>query len=181
MRLGKVVSIRINPKDCMSIIDVLDAARVDTTGMSYSSMTALAVSALLEHMRNTKMIPVRDGFEYLKMMSQYIDSPRSHAKLIVADRIQQHVLEHGSPAMEKLTVPDINKSVSFGNDAVPTSDPVRERMVIMWKELDFKRNRDKKNMDTFEKAEWHRLFPFVFGSQPTEFDWDNASEDPTDG
>lgn len=84
MKAGLVTSIRVNPKDCMSIIDVLNAGGVNFDGMSFASMTSLALSSLLETSRKAGLIPTRDGFEYLTMMQPYISKQNGRKLAITA-------------------------------------------------------------------------------------------------
>ena len=89
MRPGKVVTIRINPKDCMSILDVLGVTNQMIKGASFPALASLALSALLETVRKNGAIPTRDGFEYNDMMAPYIGTRRDGVKLAVADTIHR--------------------------------------------------------------------------------------------
>lgn len=72
MKGGIVTTIRINPKDAQSVLDVLEKAGVRTQGMSFAAMTALAVSSLLEAARQDNVIPEPDPFQYLNRLQPYI-------------------------------------------------------------------------------------------------------------
>lgn len=80
LRPGIVSSIRVNPKDCMSVIDVMEKAGVNIQGMSFSGMVSLALSSLLENCRTQNLIPTRDGFEFTEMVGPYLS--QSHAKKV---------------------------------------------------------------------------------------------------
>lgn len=80
LKAGLVISLRINPKDCMSVVDVLAKTGTVIPGMSFSAMTALALSSLLETMRQQGKIPTRDGFEFSEMMAPYLSG--KHARKV---------------------------------------------------------------------------------------------------
>lgn len=77
MRPGVVASIRVNPKDCMSIIDTIKNTGLYVPGMSYPAMVSMVLSACLESLRKHGTIPTRDGFEYLQMMEPYLGQGRN--------------------------------------------------------------------------------------------------------
>jgi hypothetical protein len=87
MKPGVVSTIRVNPKDCMGVLDVLDVAGIPTRGMSFASITSLALSSLLQTMREQQVIPTRDGFEYLDMMGPYLNGKNNSKKLAVTDTL----------------------------------------------------------------------------------------------
>lgn len=72
LRPGNVVTIRINPTDCMSVVDVVKQAGVLTPGMSFASMVSLSLSSVMQTLRDQGIIPERDGFEYLEIVGPYI-------------------------------------------------------------------------------------------------------------
>jgi hypothetical protein len=67
MNVGSVVRIRVNPKDTMSVIDLVKRSGLDITGMSFPTMVSLALSASMNTMRENGHLPTRDGFEYAEM------------------------------------------------------------------------------------------------------------------
>lgn len=71
MKVGRVVYIRVNPKDCMSCIDVCQKVGTVTTGMSFAQLVSLALSSLLETVRRDGAIPTRGGFEYSQMLQPW--------------------------------------------------------------------------------------------------------------
>lgn len=72
MKAGTVVSIRVNPRDCQSVLDVMDASGVAAKGLSYSQMVSLALSSLLETARKGGLIPEPDEFSFLERMHPYL-------------------------------------------------------------------------------------------------------------
>jgi hypothetical protein len=71
MRPGRVVSVRVNPKDCLAVIDVLEKVGQLVPGMSFGQAVSLVLAISLETARSNKFIPTRDGFEYSEMMQQF--------------------------------------------------------------------------------------------------------------
>jgi hypothetical protein len=67
MNVGSVVTIRVNPKDTMSVIDLIQKSGIKAEGMSFPSMVSLALSIGMNTFREHGLVPVRDGFEYNEM------------------------------------------------------------------------------------------------------------------
>lgn len=82
--MGKSISLRVNPRDCLSVLDIAEAVGIPTTSASFSALVSLAFSSLIETARKNGIIPDRDGFEYSEMMTPFED--RSHKrKLMFSD------------------------------------------------------------------------------------------------
>jgi hypothetical protein len=77
---GEVVSIRVNPTDIMSVIDLCDSIGVDKNKFSFPAMVSLALSSMLQAMREQKIIPERDGFEYNDITSGVLGSGQNKVK-----------------------------------------------------------------------------------------------------
>lgn len=98
LKAGVVTSLRINPKDCMSIVDVLEKTGLLKSGMSFSSMAALTLSVLLETMRERGDIPTRDGFEFSEMVGQYLNGNQSK-KVAINKAVQSIGSDFSAPAL----------------------------------------------------------------------------------
>lgn len=85
MRGGIVAAVRVNPKDCQSILDVLQKAGIHTAGMSFAAMTALALQSLLEAARVSGTIPEPDEFQYLNRLQPYIKA--KHGRKLEITRV----------------------------------------------------------------------------------------------
>ena len=72
MKAGIVTTIRVNPKDAQSVLDVMEKAGVRTANMSFAQMTALAFQSLLEAARQSGTLPEPDSFQYLNRLQPYI-------------------------------------------------------------------------------------------------------------
>lgn len=173
MRAGQVVRIRVNPKDCVSVLDVLRVAGVNTKGMSYSSIVSLAMSALLQGLRDAKTIPDRDGFEYLQMMEPYLRNGQGN-KVKITNNIYgmasqgRVVAGIGIPTLD---VDDEDEdSTAERPEPVPAEGPVtaevrdaRRRLL----ELQTKKNLIEDEVDgvlwsASDEQEWNELYKVVY-------------------
>ena len=72
MTPGRVVRLRVNPRDAMSIVDVLDKVELSPTNMSFDQACSMVLATLLESARTANLIPrEREGFEYTEMMQRF--------------------------------------------------------------------------------------------------------------
>lgn len=89
MRPGKVVTIRLNPRDCMGVLDVIDKAGLSIEGASFPALVSLALGSLLQTVRDEGVIPDRAGFEYSEMMAPYHGQRSNRRKLEITDTIHK--------------------------------------------------------------------------------------------
>lgn len=99
MKAGHVVTIRINPRDCQSVLDVLDAAGVPRKALSFAQCVSLSLGSLLETARRNNLIPEPDEFEYLNRMSEYMTPDRRRKSARVADALHNLGGRLRSPAL----------------------------------------------------------------------------------
>ena len=85
-RSGNVVTLRVNPKDCMSAVDLVRAAGIHTGGMSFSMLISLAFSSAMQTFRDQGIIPDREGWEYGELVAPFIRGEQQR-KLVVAKTI----------------------------------------------------------------------------------------------
>ena len=71
MTPGIVVTIRINPKDAMAVIDCLDFLGIPKHNLSFSQAAKLVLSSALESYRQQGTVPIRTGFEYSQMVEPF--------------------------------------------------------------------------------------------------------------
>lgn len=88
MRPGKVTTIRVNPLDCLSVLDVCKSAGIEIPGGSFAQHVSLALSSLLQTVRDAGIIPTRDGFEYNEMMERFGDKNTAR-KTAIADVVHR--------------------------------------------------------------------------------------------
>lgn len=87
MRPGKVVTIRVSPKDCLAVLDIMKKVGIDVKGASFPALVSLALSSMIETMKKAQQIPERDGFEYLDMMGEFLTPQRTGRKLAITSAI----------------------------------------------------------------------------------------------
>lgn len=135
---GRVVSIRVNPRDCMSVIDVTEAVKMRFPGISFSQVVSIALSSALESLRKAKAIPTREGFEFYDMMKSFPSKGGRARALDISETIA-------------LAGPDAQVP------AVIHDSPERRRKQLRFEELQFKATQDLANMSEEEQNEYFAL------------------------
>lgn len=137
MKPGRTANIRINSRDCMACIDVVQKAGINLRGASFSMIVSAALSSAMESFRQNGIIPVRDGFEYEKMMQDY---PK------------QGVAQHARALMVTKLFTDTGPATQM-----PPVVPVNSRKQQRWQELCFQHEHSPDNMSEEEVKEMHAL------------------------
>jgi hypothetical protein len=141
MKAGKVVTIRVNPRDCMSCVDVVQKVALVTPGMSFAQIVSIALSSLLAGVREAGILPNRDGFEYGQLMQPWETDPRNvRARKLDITRELETATAGGERQIPALTV-----------------DYQKVRKERRMKELIGKREADPMNFSPEEQAEVTRL------------------------
>lgn len=84
-RPGEVVSIRINPKDCLGILDLMDATKVSVANKSFPQMVSTALAGFIQAARDNQVIPAEpDMFQYGPRMQRYTNRKSSDAGSIAS-------------------------------------------------------------------------------------------------
>lgn len=157
MRPGEVVTVRINPTDCMGIADMLVIGDVNTEGMTFSQATATVIQSMLESARMQGIIPTRDGFEFSKVMQPFARKRKGPPKggLIAA-------------------MHNMKMSVSRARDIVEIITPVEEVAAIAsmtaeqrqaglrLKELLIKQEHASDSWSAADQAEFDQLYKIVY-------------------
>lgn len=127
---GVVTTLRVNPTDAMSVIDMLDYLGLKRENISFAQATKIVLAASLEAYRQQGFIPKREGFEYSQMLAPFTrQDPGVHAeKLKITNRNLQ-----APPVVEE-----------------PFDRKVRRRR---WEELMIKRSAAPESLDADEKEE----------------------------
>lgn len=142
MKGGRVARIRLNPKDCMSIVDVLNRLDLHPSGMSFSQGVSIVLSSLLESLRQNNVIPRRE-FEFNEFMAMFPPD-----RLI--DRGRKVDITN-SMWGERLQVPPL----------VPETPEIRRRR-LRYEELKFKRENDELNWTPELQEEFRPLVDEFF-------------------
>ena len=145
MLAGEVVRIRVNPKDAASVADIVRLTGFDYVGMSFSQACAIALSSLLETMRQSGAIPTRDGFDYSEVMKPFQMRKQSKRKLDIANLI--------TSLGAKISVP-----------AIPydTADPEKQKRRRRYEELKTRKELDEINFTPADQEEFRPLVDEFF-------------------
>lgn len=140
MRPGRVVYIRVNPKDCMSAIDVCTKIGLNIKGMSFAQVVSVAFSSALEGLRQNAIIPSREGYEFSQMMLPYPAKPMKGERGRALDITKTFYL-----------------AGSEGQVPAAAANPARARSERRLEELRIKFNGDAINFSESEAEEMARL------------------------
>lgn len=80
MKAGKIVRLRINPADCLRILDTLESAGIAVRDLSFAQCASLALSSLLLTMEKTGKIPPANPFKYIERMAPFEGGKSSQKK-----------------------------------------------------------------------------------------------------
>lgn len=139
---GEVVSVRINPKDCMAVVDFIDKLGVYTQGMSFSSAVAIAFASSMESFRDNGILPQRSGFEYTGMMQRFALKSRTPRKLQIAATFKTTAAQFGVRPLVPQT---------------PEARHEQEQRRIRWQELKFQMENNALNFSPANSEEFIAL------------------------
>lgn len=88
MRAGNVVSIRVNPTDTLSVIDLMKVLNMPMQTLSFPAMVSLALASSLQALREQGVIPERTGFEYNEMTAGILGTGQNKKKRAATAAIQ---------------------------------------------------------------------------------------------
>lgn len=139
MKVGKVVRVRVNPADCMGCVDIVRTLGVNTVGMSFAAVVSLALRSALATLRDNKVIPTRDGFEFAAMMEPFQDQP-------AIDRVRKLDITNAIETLSKV----------HGLTSVDTAE-IDPAVLARFKELKAKAFHDRSSMTIGEIEEYSKL------------------------
>lgn len=154
LKAGRVVQIRLNPKDCMAVVDIITQAKMFVPGMSFSHATSIAFACMSETFRKNNIVPTREGYEYSDLMEPFPDTTKGRGAMQFA--LKQRL----TPISESYVYPTEGLEVGPTEEELRGPDPETHpdvnvrRLYHRLKELDLKRSVDPKN---FDAAEFDRL------------------------
>ena len=102
MKAGRVVSIRVNPRDCLAAIDTLEKIGLRVKGMSFAQVVSIAFSSAMESFRQNGIVPDRDGFEFNEMMQQFPADSRRKGRAIAITKALEVFNRLSEPEEEKV-------------------------------------------------------------------------------
>ena len=153
MKAGMVTTVRISPKDCISILDILDVAQVRRDNMSFASCTSLALSSLIGMARQAGIIEEPDGFAFLDKVGPYRDGKNNKVKRLTSNSLYL-AAQHGSAA---ISLPRVNTSMP---------PQVMEEQALRELKDRFTKLNDRKEADIplsmEEEKEWQACFSVLY-------------------
>jgi len=88
MKYGMVSQIRINPRDCQSVLDMMGVLGIDPyDGRSFAQCVSLALSSMLGAYRQGGLIPEPDDFQYLNRLGPFLHSGNNKKKKASSDQL----------------------------------------------------------------------------------------------
>lgn len=165
MKAGHVASIRINPRDCQSVLDTLDAAGVPRRALSFAQCVSLALGCLLETARRGGVIPEPDEFEYLNRMQEYMTPARRRKSVRVADALHNLGGSMRAPALDGAEVapsaaqaaPEVHASEDDESEEVKEAQRLLTPLLIKKEIAD-----EGGPWSQEDEAEFNRLYSIVF-------------------
>jgi hypothetical protein len=163
MKPGLVVSIRISPKDCQSIVALMDASGVSRQGQTFSGMASLALSSLLQTARTAGTIAEPDPFNYWNEVGEY-------HKGKARDKDKEKIVQAASSKITPITITSttsagIASGVVVGAGlsqigTVLTSDVQYAGMRM--KELMVKQEKTPNDWSAADQQEFDQLYKIVY-------------------
>lgn len=101
MRAGVVATIRVNPRDCQSVLDLCIAIGMPVGSMSFASMVSMALASGLETLRTSQALPEPDEFQYANRMAPYIGAGKPGRKARIAKTLHDRGGELRAPTMPR--------------------------------------------------------------------------------
>lgn len=148
---GEVVRIRVNPRDCMSVVDVINNTGMYTGGMSFPMAVSLVLSSLLESARQAKLIPERDGFEYSEVMQPFSNKATGPRKLAITAAHRMVGSELVAPPLRQ---PKVGMSME------------QRRADTRMRELFFKREHTPESWSPADDKELDQVIAVAMGDPP---------------
>lgn len=160
MRPGMVVSIRVNPKDCQSVLDLMEKIGYKTYGNSFSHLVSMTLASLLETARQQGGLPEPDPFQYLNRVGPFVGGKRSGRKLSVAKAVNELGANFQAPTMPVGQPSPVSQPSAAPGDA-PTAE--QREAVRRMQELEFKRENAPDTWSSRDEEEYKECERVAFG------------------
>ena len=136
-RDDRVVNIRVNPIDCISVLDVLEKQGTALTNLSFAQAVKIVLASSLETFRQMNYIPVPDGFSFLQRMAPFEEDNNRVAMLNITKQ-GDHPDYHAEPLYDS---------------------PERKQRRIRYEELESRYKGDPINFSEADMTEYAELMP----------------------
>lgn len=150
MRPGLVVTIRVNPKDCQSVLAMMKVSGLDTSKETFSSMVSTVFSGLLQATRTNKTIEEPDATRYWNQMGRYHKSEKGKSRSAIANTIREQI---------KVAVRDVEEDDDTPAEAI---DPKVKLAGIRMQQLMDKEEQTPELYTVDDKIEFKELYKIVY-------------------
>lgn len=170
MKGGMVVQVRVNPKDCLAVLDIMESLGINVyDGRSFASCVSVTLSSLIGVARKGGIIKAEEeegGWEWLNRMEAFQGNQGKNTKRkkSITDNLYDRVA-HGMPApalpgLEKekatpLVSPVYDGSKDVDSMSHPLSEEEKEALFLEYEGLNGKMN--KKSASNVEKMRYREV------------------------
>lgn len=158
MKPGLVVSIRISPRDCQSIVALMDASGVSRQGQTFSGMASLALSSLLQTARTNGTIEEPDPFNYWNEVGEY---HKGRARNKDKERIVQAASSKITPTMSTSIASGVVADAGLSQIGTVLTSDVRQAGIRL-KELLVKQENAPNDWSAADQQEFDQLYKIVY-------------------
>lgn len=165
MKAGMVVRLRVNPKDCQSILDLLNKVGVPSNNLSFSQCTSLALASLLETARTHRTLPEPDPFQFLNRMENFIGHGHGmQRKRLAAANALGNIGEHFQAPTTEPARPIEATPLAHSNTAISADDMRdRRRFAELYSKKDMWENGDRGiSWSSQDEAEYQELYKKIY-------------------
>lgn len=163
MKVGLVVSLRVNPKDCQSVLDIMELIGFPTKGHSFSQLVSIAFSSLIETQRAAGNIPEPDPFQFLNRMQGFKGKHGNGAKAEITKMVHRAGPKVQAPALYQKPV-EVTTVEEYTPPPVTDEQRQAGRRLA---ELDAKKELAQTNSAVLwslrDDAEYQQLYKQVYG------------------
>lgn len=107
---GMTANIRVSPKDCLAVLDVMKAIDLDPYAHSFAGCVSLTLTTLIALARQQKVIPEEeDGFQYLNRMQPFFGQHSTRVKRERTNALYENAVRGGS--IPQLTKPMVQAPI----------------------------------------------------------------------
>lgn len=105
MKAGMVTQIRVNPRDCQAVLDIMGIIGVDPyDGRSFAQCVSMAFSSMIASLEKSGVLQEPDPYQYLNRMAPFIDSRNNKRKYAGAEALYRNAAN----GMQAPTLPSVN-------------------------------------------------------------------------
>ena len=155
MKAGEVVTIRLEPEDVITCLDICEQAGFALYGASLSQVVKLALANLCEGARSVGLAPAAGHTDYLARLAKY-KAHKQDKKLAISRKMDAESLTLRQADMTR--TPGVKFPAPIAPTQLAKDSPEYKRKQVRFTELAFKKRNNLLNMSEQEVAEFDLLF-----------------------